>query len=122
MKYTAKIRDTSSPETFTISYVDDYWRVLKSKSYQYGYGETLFTGYSHIQKGDVVIVSEKHIDFRYNNENFDLESNRGIWETLTYQYPVPNTGNKLAGCITKDGKMFAIPYEELIFINKILLY
>lgn len=118
---TINIEHKNIQETFTISYVDDYWRVLKYKSYQYGYGETLFTGYSHIQKGDVVIVSEKHIDFRYNNENFDMESNRGIWETLTYQYPVPNTDNKLAGCITKDGKMFAIPYEELIFINKILM-
>ena len=121
MKYTAKYHDNTLPEAFTISYVDNYWKILKGKPYSYGYGETLFTGYSHIQKGDVVIVSEKHIEFRYNNKNFDMESNRGIWGTLTYQYPVPNTDNKLAGCITKDGKMFAIPYDELIFINKILM-
>lgn len=118
---TIDIEHKNIPETFTISYVDDYWKSLQSKSYKYGYGETLFTGYSHIQKGDVVIVSEKHINFRYNFELFDEEANVGIWGTLTYQYPVPNTDNKLAWCITKDGKMFAIPYDELIFINKILL-
>lgn len=122
MKYTAKnIRDNQSPEVFSITYVDDYFKSLREKNYKYQYGETFFSGDTNILEGDTVVVSEEHINFRYECNLFSVEGNRGVWENLTYHSVVPNSDNKLACCLHKSGKVFAIPFTELIIVNKILM-